>query len=127
MRHDLGMRRGKQIAQGAHAAMKVLLDSGGEVHENYNTDLPPFCLDVFLTPDMKTWITDSFKKVCVRVESEEELLNVYQQALDAGLPCAIIKDEGKTEFHNVHTYTCCAIGPAKSVEIDKITAELKLL
>lgn len=29
MRKDLGMRKGKMIAQGAHAAMKALLDRGG--------------------------------------------------------------------------------------------------
>jgi PTH2 family peptidyl-tRNA hydrolase len=28
MRKDLGMRKGKMIAQGAHASLKVLLDAG---------------------------------------------------------------------------------------------------
>ena len=120
-------RTGKLIAQGAHASMKVFLDSGGEVHESYNPDLPPYCIDVFLTPQMAEWVNGKFTKICVRATSEEQLVALYQQAVDAGLPCALIEDAGATEFHGVPTKTCIAIGPADAAEIDRITGDLKLL
>lgn len=127
MRTDLNMRKGKMIAQGAHASMKVFFDSGGEVHENYNPKLPPFCMDIYLTPDMAEWVAGKFAKICVRATSEAELLQLFAQAKNAELPCALIEDAGRTEFHGVTTPTCIAIGPAKSEEIDKITGDLKLL
>ena len=39
----------------------------------------------------------------------------------AGLPCALIRDLGATEFHGVPTHTAIAIGPAEAAEIDRIT------
>ena len=36
MRKDLGMRKGKMIAQGAHASLKVVLDAGGLAPESFN-------------------------------------------------------------------------------------------
>ena len=38
-----------------------------------------------------------------------------------------ITDSGATEFKGVPTVTCCAFGPFKSEEIDKITGHLKLM
>ena len=32
----------------------------------------------------------------------------------AGVPCAVIVDAGKTEFHGVPTKTCAAVGPHSS-------------
>lgn len=65
--------------------------------------------------------------MCLRVESEAELDAIYERALEAGLPCAMIIDAGKTEFNGVPTKTCCAIGPALPAELDPITGHLKLL
>ncbi len=61
MRHDLKMRRGKQIAQVAHASMSFLtrkLQSKSSI-----------CMDDF-TPNEQFWIMGSFAKVCVRCNSE---------------------------------------------------------
>jgi PTH2 family peptidyl-tRNA hydrolase len=114
MRKDLGMRRGKEIAQGAHASMKFLCDRirrGG-----------PF----FFSDAEDLWLENSFVKVCVRVDSEEELLEIHQKAKEAGLVSSLIQDAGKTEFHGEPTHTCIAIGPDFSERIDKITGHLKL-
>ena len=54
-------------------------------------------------------------KVCVYVNSEEELLDIYQKALDRNLPTVLIEDSGLT------------IGPAISEEIDEVTGHLRLL
>ena len=76
---------------------------------------------------MQAWLSGRFTKVVVRVDSEAELLEVYQKAKDAGLPCSLIQDSGATEFHGVPTYTAVAIGPDEAEKIDAITGQLKLL
>lgn len=118
IRKDLKMRRGKEIAQGAHASIAFLTNrlqrDGNDGHEA-----------VFSEEEVE-WIEGSFAKICVRVESEEELLDIHQQAKDAGLVSELIEDSGATEFHGQPTYTCLAIGPDHSERIDKVTGSLKL-
>ena len=111
MRKDLNMRRGKQIAQGCHASLKVLLDNQKRWEE----------------PAIKSWLEGLFAKICVSVNSETELLDVYEKALNLGIPCSLILDSGLTEFNGVPTLTCCAIGPWWREEIDVITGGLQLL
>lgn len=129
MRKDLGMRKGKMIAQGAHASLAVIL--------NMMTKVPRERLDGSLAVEYKLWIDnhtalydwleEKFTKICVSVDSEEELVDVYQRAKIAGLPTVMITDAGLTEFNNIPTKTCCSIGPDDSALIDKITGGLKLL
>ena len=131
MRTDLMMTKGKMIAQGAHASMKVLLDDA------YKTPIKSLTADptqrkvmlygLWANEDTRVWLEGSFAKICVRVESKEELLDIVKKAEEAELPTALIVDSGKTMFHGVPTETCCAIGPAKAEDIDKITGHLRLL
>ena len=128
MRKDLNMRKGKMVAQGAHASMKVFFDMTLTKFEEknsitYHMHLPGGDIG----KDIGYWIENSFKKICCSVDSEEELLSIYQQAKDANLPCSLIQDAGVTEFGFMPTYTCCCIGPAKDEIIDPITGELPLL
>jgi len=124
MRKDLGMRKGKMIAQGAHASMKVFFD---RAEWRSISEIEPYCqMWMPLTFSMYEWCRGIFTKICVSVDSEDRLHEVYKQAQDAGLPCALIQDAGKTEFKEP-TYTCCAIGPARDTEVDVITGELPLL
>ena len=118
MRKDLGMRKGKMIAQGAHAAMKVLLDAGA-------VDGTRFAVE--LDDAMAAWLGGRFTKVCVSVDSEAALDDIVAKAQAANVPCALIVDAGATEFHGVPTKTCCAIGPAWTDEVDAITGALPLL
>lgn len=124
MRRDLGMRRGKQIAQGAHASMKVFFNQLVEVGDGKFELGPAEGWDWHGA--VKPWVDGLFAKVTVQIDSEERLLEIHQQALSAGLPVALIQDAGRTEFHGVPTYTCLAIGPANAEDIDKITGGLKL-
>jgi peptidyl-tRNA hydrolase, PTH2 family len=72
-------------------------------------------------------MTGMFKKIVVGANSLQELLDAYQAAKDAGLPCSLIEDNGLTEFGGVATVTACAIGPANDEEVDKITGKFTLL
>jgi PTH2 family peptidyl-tRNA hydrolase len=120
MRKDLGMRKGKMIAQGAHASLKVLLDAG-------KRDPGGLEFTITLDPALATWLGGRFTKVCVSVSSEAELDAIVANARAAGVPCALIVDAGHTEFHGVPTKTCCAVGPAWADAVDAITGALPLL
>lgn len=111
MRTDLNMRKGKMIAQGAHAAMMPLITG------KFNIPAPVW-----------EWIYGSaMAKICVQVGSEQELLDIEAKAQEAGLEVHAVMDAGFTEFHGEPTRTCCAIGPDLSAKIDAITGHLKLL
>ena len=130
MRKDLHMRRGKEMVQASHASLKVFFDM--ITTKTMDTDTDTIAYNLRLPPgetgkDISAWIEGIFKKICCSVDSEEELMTVYNQAKEKDIPCALIQDAGITEFGGVPTYTCCAIGPAKSELIDPITGGLKLL
>lgn len=141
LRKDLNMRKGKMVAQGAHASMKVFFDrkmdrlGGYRVSEYLEAadGRPEFpedtqsLLAIPLSRDMAEWVNGAFTKICVGCNSEAELLELLSKAQEAGLPCAAIQDMGATEFHGVPTYTALAIGPADSSKIDPITGHLSLL
>ena len=118
MRKDLGMRKGKMIAQGAHASLKVLLDGAA---------LTDATCTITLWPAAAAWLGGRFTKVCVSVDSEAALDAIVEQARTAGVACALVVDAGATEFHGVPTKTCCAVGPAWTDEVDAITGALPLL
>jgi len=120
VRKDLNMRKGKMVAQGAHASLKVFFDmieycDHGEMHISG------------ITPQMDQWINGAFTKICVSVNSEEELLAVYEKAKAEDIPCSLIQDAGLTEFGGTPTYTAVAVGPDERSEVDSITGGLKLL
>lgn len=106
VRKDLGMRKGKMIAQGAHAALKAAEEaSNGQ---------------------MKTWKQTGQTKIVVGTEGGDNLLKLYKEANDDGLPAGLIRDEGRTELEP-ETRTAVAIGPAEADEVDEYTGDLDLL
>ncbi len=123
MRKDLNMRKGKMVAQGAHASMAVILNEGYVQAVDKGPDNYVIPMDHY----MEQWLTGAFTKICVSVDSEEDLLLIHANAKAAGLPCSLIQDAGRTEFNGVPTYTAVGIGPWKSNEINKHTGHLKLL
>ena len=126
MNTSLNMRKGKMVAQGAHATMKVLLDQAQIVGKRNTEETRKLVIDN-LAEAMESWISGIFTKICVGVDSEAKLDELYAQAKAAGLPCAMIVDNGLTEFKGVPTKTCIAIGPDEAEKIDLITGGLKLL
>lgn len=125
MRKDLNMRKGKMIAQGAHSSLKIFFD------RMKNSDATGSFDDgnriINFTSEELEWVNGIFTKICVSVNSEAELLEIYNKAKDNGLNCSLIQDSGLTEFSGIPTITCCAIGPNSSDKIDVITGNLSLL
>jgi PTH2 family peptidyl-tRNA hydrolase len=122
------MRRGKEIAQGAHASMAWL-------RQRVLQGLTPTAATgttsaatglVELSEVERTWLERSNRKVTVKVGSEEQLMAVYEQALRAGLVTHLITDGGLTEFGGVPTRTCLGIGPDYDDRIDPVTGDLEL-
>lgn len=108
IRKDLNMRTGKMCAQSAHASLKATLEN----------------LD---HPSVVAWLSGQFTKIAVSVDSEQELFDIMEKAKSANIITALITDSGKTEFNNVPTNTCIAVGPALHSELVEITGNLKLL
>jgi len=104
LRRDLGMQRGKEVAQGAHASLGAVLPS---LHD----------------PRVQAWLSGPFAKTALVVDSEEQLLTLQDEARKAGVLRALITDSGRTQFHGVPTRTTLAIGPDRTDVIDALTGE----
>ncbi len=128
IRKDLKMRRGKEIAQGAHAAMAWLIDRMRVgVGEGIWGEPSRYPVGLRLFNEAQvTWVQGLYAKVTLQVNSEAALDEVYAAAKAAGLEVHLITDAGATEFHGVPTRTCLAIGPDESEKIDPITKHLSL-
>lgn len=129
MRKDLNMRKGKMIAQGAHASMNAVLQLLGFDLSDINVkgEGCKFPNRINTNPVFDRWKKHGYTKICLYVNSEEELLDIYNKAKEKNLTVSIITDSGRTEFGGKPTKTCLAIGPDKIEEIDKITGHLPLL
>lgn len=101
--------KGKLIAQGGHAYTGLLL----KAIRNKERE-----------PILQEWLDDSFVKIALEAETEDELLKLYGEAILAGLNAVLITDNGHTEFGKPTT-TCIGIGPDYSDVIDSISGHLK--
>ena len=107
------MGKGKIAAQVAHAscsAVFLILESDNTTWRGW----------------LRAWRASGQEKVVLRVDSEHELLSVYQHALALDLPVSLVADAGRTQV-KPGTKTAVAIGPAPEARIDKVTGSLKLL
>lgn len=109
LRKDLSMRKGKCVAQGAHASLCAF-----QMAEKFSPE------------DVKKWNGSGNTKICVSVDSEQELLDIHMLAISLELNVVLIRDAGRTEFKEP-TFTAVGIGPAPSSKIDLVTGKLKLL
>jgi PTH2 family peptidyl-tRNA hydrolase len=135
IRRDLKMRRGKEIAQGSHASMAFLVDplrsqlleqKRAGLDDPSSTSQLETVLRVSFDPVTQKWIEFGMAKICLQVQSEDELLLYIEKARLQGLKCHLIYDSGKTEFHGERTLTAAAIGPNLSTEIDSVTSALSI-
>jgi PTH2 family peptidyl-tRNA hydrolase len=130
MRRDLKMRKGKIAAQAGHAAVEAVLTALRR--EERFMDLCPSEDGFGLRTEGKNEspLTECFNKgcakICVYVDSEEELLQIASKAEEKGIIAAVITDAGMTEFHGVPTKTCLALEPLPSDKADELTGGLPL-
>ena len=75
---------------------------------------------------LSDWFDAGVAKVCVYVDGEEALLDLYEQGRQAGFAVALIRDAGLTEFHGEPTFTCLAFEPLYPSQIDPLTGDLPL-
>jgi len=103
------MGKGKIAAQSSHASLssyKKVVRADPEV--------------------AREWESEGQMKVVLKVQSEEELLEYYDKAKQAGIPCELIRDAGHTQI-DPGTLTCFGAGPWDERELDKVFSKLKLL
>lgn len=109
VRADLGMGRGKTAAQCSHASLSAY-KKVAKTH-----------------PEVaRAWETEGQKKVVLKVNSEEELLDFYNKGKAAGIPVELIRDAGHTQLEP-GTLTCFAAGPWDEAALDSVFGKLKLL
>ena len=107
IRKDLGMKRGKEIGAACHAAVNVVV-------ENINS------------PDVKEWLSGSYKKVALIVPDLDALLECERKAKEAGIIHRLQHDEGRTQFNNQRNWTSLAVGPAHPDVLNPLFKDLKL-
>lgn len=105
IRDDIDMSRGKAVAQGSHVSVLSTRDTNEKV--------------------VSEWISNGGKKITLKTDSEESLLDLIGEANEQGLPTATIRDLGYTELEE-NTLTAGCIGPADESEINRITGDLSL-
>ena len=130
MRRDLKMRKGKIAAQAGHASVDAIL--AALCKEGRMADLEMTSEGMALKntgkPDtpLSEWFKYGSAKICVYVDSEEELISIANKAEERGIIASVITDAGMTEFHGVPTKTCLALEPLAAHIADEITGGLPL-
>ena len=109
VRKDLKMGNGKTCAQVAHASIAAFLKSQERKWGN----------------EYQEWLDEGMQKIVVKVESEKELLQLFEQ-VKSKFPTALITDAGHTQIA-AGSKTCIGIGPANENDLKKYTGHLKLL
>jgi PTH2 family peptidyl-tRNA hydrolase len=108
VRTDLGMQKGKAAAQCAHAAVMC--------YKKALVEQPKI---------LSSWETLGQTKVCLRVGSEAELLQLAGLARDAGLVSAVVRDAGRAQVE-AGSFTVLGIGPGPAAQMELITGNLRL-
>ncbi|XP_045468149.1 peptidyl-tRNA hydrolase 2, mitochondrial-like isoform X1 [Harmonia axyridis] len=109
VRNDLKMGKGKIAAQCCHAAV-----SSYEAMTKKRQYL------------LKPWLKNGTAKIAVKVESEEELLEVERKAKELKILTKIVRDAGHTQVAPM-SRTVLSLGPAPKKILDQVTGHLKLL
>lgn len=106
LRKDLNMRKGKIAAQAAHASRGASKFADDQ--------------------EVSFWEMQGQTKIVVGVEGKEELLELYKEVNNDGLPAKLVEDLAHTEFDE-RKLTAVGIGPCLEDEIDEYTSHLNLL
>ncbi len=130
MRRDLKMRKGKIAAQAGHACIEAVLSALAKEGRLKDLEMTPDGMSLKTDGGCPTPLTEWFHhgcaKICVYVDSEEELMQIADKAAAKGVLSSVITDAGMTEFHGVPTKTCLALEPLSFEDADTLTGELPL-
>lgn len=132
MRRDLKMRKGKIAAQAGHACVEAVLMALAREGRLGEVRVTPDQSWIYLEDEgapatpLSDWFDAGVAKVCVYVDSEEELLDLAARGRELGFAVALVRDAGHTEFHGEPTYTCLAFEPLAAEQIDPLTGDLPL-
>jgi len=115
---ELGMGVGKIAAQVAHAALglnRLLLQKEEEMDAE-SDELGPLAF----------WEEyDGEKKICLKGESTQHLLDLKNQMSNSGLECYLVRDAGHTQVAAGSVTVLSGFG--KECDLNKVTGKLKLL
>lgn len=106
LRTDLDMSEGKRIAQACHASLGAYKNAE--------------------TVDQNRWETEGGKKVAVKADGEDELMELFKTARSMNISAYVVKDAGETEL-SPGTVTALGIGPDEDGQVDKVTKDLSLI
>lgn len=132
VRRDLKMRKGKIAAQASHGSVEAVLAAlvregrMGDLFVNASGTRMELAHDEGDTSALTDWFDSGIAKVCVYVDSEEELLELARQGQERGFIYSLVRDAGLTEFGGVPTYTALVFEPLHADDIDPLTGELPL-
>ncbi|KAM9965673.1 hypothetical protein ACTFIR_005845 [Dictyostelium discoideum] len=108
IRTDLGMTKGKIIAQCCHASLgarqKALKDS---------------------KKVLRQWENFGCAKITLKANSKEELVDLRNKAKELGVVSYLVLDSGHTQIPS-GSATVLAVGPAPKEAVDAVTKHLKL-
>ena len=110
IRSDLKLPKGKLAVQVAHASVENVLK----------------LISLGKSSLVKEWQQEGMKKVVLKVDSLDTLLQKFNEAKAKGFTVSLIRDAGRTVLEE-GTITCFAIGPDVEEKIDSITKGLKLV
>lgn len=105
LREDLGMSKGKMIAQACHASLKAYKKSDSKLRSE--------------------WEASGSAKIALEVD-RDVLEEKRREAEASGLTVVSVKDAGRTEL-SPGTETALAVGPDTEDRIDSVTGDLKLI
>lgn len=124
-RRDLNMPPGKLAAQVAHASMGAVFRFSDIKYDSNADKIQSINLSLYRNIDI--WLNeDSFTKIVLGVNSEQELQELFDLLTQKGLHPVLITDNGKTVFNGVPTVTCFGLPPYESFFVDQYTGHLKL-
>jgi peptidyl-tRNA hydrolase, PTH2 family len=109
IRGELRLTAGKAAVQVAHAAVMLVLQAekrrGG---------------------GLERWLHEGQKKIAVVAPTLADMVEVQNRASRQGIPTVWVDDAGFTEVAP-GTRTCLGLGPAPSLDLDRVTGDLALL
>lgn len=109
VRRDIHIPKPKFGAQAGHAYVTAILEAQKQA---------PELVDAYMAADQP--------KIVVWAKNADELRKVHLACMEAGLPCAIITDAGRTVFPEP-TLTVMGVGPCRRGDLPKAMQRLQLM